>query len=122
MKSLLGYAEEAQGLLERPLADAVTRELAVCRGARLGPYEILDLIATGGMGEVYRARDTRLGREAAIKILDKALSGDADQLARFEREARSAAALNHPNIATVYETGSTRGRVSSRWSWWRGGR
>jgi eukaryotic-like serine/threonine-protein kinase len=72
-------------------------------GARLGPYEVSGAIGAGGMGEVYRARDTRLGREVAIKILPHELSSDRDRLARFEREARSSSALNHPNIVTIHD-------------------
>src|SRR6266496_6734321 len=71
-------------------------------GARLGPYEILSALGAGGMGEVYRARDTKLGREVAIKVLPDALAADADRIARFEREAKALAALNHPRIATLY--------------------
>jgi Tol biopolymer transport system component len=73
-------------------------------GARLGQYEILGLIGSGGMGEVYRARDTRLGREVAIKVLSTRFALDAERLARFEREARTLAALNHPNIGSIYGT------------------
>jgi serine/threonine protein kinase len=69
---------------------------------RLGPYEILAPLGAGGMGEVYRARDTRLGREVAIKLLPEAVSSHADRLARLEREARTIAALNHPNVVTLY--------------------
>jgi serine/threonine protein kinase len=75
-------------------------------GARLGPYEILDLVGAGGMGEVYRARDPRLGREVAIKVLSRDLTSDPERLARFEREARAVAALNHPNILTVFDVGT----------------
>jgi len=71
-------------------------------GHRLGPYEILAPIGAGGMGEVYRARDTKLDREVAIKILPAAVSGDPERLARFEREAKVLASLNHPNIAQIY--------------------
>jgi len=74
-------------------------------GTRLGPYEILSALGTGGMGEVYRARDTRLGRDVAIKVLPAGLSSDPDRLARFEQEARAAAALNHPNILAVFDIG-----------------
>ncbi len=74
-------------------------------GDRLGPYEILAPIGAGGMGEVYRARDTRLERSVAIKILPHAFSLDHERLRRFEREARLASALNHPNIVTIYELG-----------------
>jgi Tol biopolymer transport system component len=72
-------------------------------GSRLGPYEITSAIGAGGMGEVYRARDTRLGREVAIKVLPRDLTRDPERLARFEREARSASALNHRNIVTVHD-------------------
>ena len=79
--------------------------MPVAPGTRLGQYEILSPLGAGGMGEVYRARDTRLGREAAVKILHLDISGDDEKLRRFEQEARAASALNHPNILTVYEVG-----------------
>jgi eukaryotic-like serine/threonine-protein kinase len=75
-------------------------------GARLGPYEIVSAIGAGGMGEVYRARDPRLGRDVAIKVLPAAVAVDIDRLRRFEQEARAAAALNHPNILAVYDIGT----------------
>jgi Tol biopolymer transport system component len=78
-------------------------------GARLGPYEILSPLGAGGMGEVYRAKDPRLGRDVAIKVLPASLSQDADRLRRFEQEARAAGALNHPNITAVYDIGSADG-------------
>src|ERR1700682_1278300 len=74
-------------------------------GTRLGPYEILSPIGAGGMGEVYRARDTRLEREVAVKVLAHSLSKDLEALARFEREARSVAALSHPGILGLYDVG-----------------
>jgi eukaryotic-like serine/threonine-protein kinase len=67
-------------------------------GTRVGPFEIIGPLGAGGMGEVYRARDPRLGRDVAIKVLPSDFSRDADRLQRFEQEARAAAALNHPNI------------------------
>ena len=75
-------------------------------GKRLGPFEIISSLGSGGMGEVYRARDTRLGREVAVKVLPLEFSADAERRRRFEQEARSASALNHPNIVTIYEIGS----------------
>ena len=72
------------------------------RGARLGPYEILEPLGAGGMGEVYRARDTRLGRDVALKVLPEAFAHDEERVARFEREARTGAALNHPNIVVLH--------------------
>ena len=71
-------------------------------GTRLGPYEITVPLGAGGMGEVYRARDPRLGREVAIKVLPAGLAAEPERLARLEREARTVAALNHPNIVTLF--------------------
>src|SRR6266581_2092638 len=76
--------------------------MALTPGTRLGVYEITALIGEGGMGEVYRATDVTLGREVAIKVLPDAFAQDAERLARFEREARTLAALNHPQIAQIY--------------------
>ena len=78
-------------------------------GTRLGPYEVLSPAGAGGMGEVYRARDTRLGRDVAIKLLLAGASADPERLARFEQEARAAAALNHPNIVAVHDIGERDG-------------
>jgi len=77
--------------------------MALSQGERLGPYEVLAPLGAGGMGEVYQARDTRLGREVAIKVLPEELFRDGGRLKRFEQEARSASALNHPNIITVHQ-------------------
>ncbi|HEX2463707.1 MAG TPA: protein kinase, partial [Thermoanaerobaculia bacterium] len=76
--------------------------MPVTPGTRFGAFEVLSPLGKGGMGEVYRARDTRLGREVAIKVLPEALAQDPERLARFEREARVLASLNHPNIATLH--------------------
>ena len=83
----------------------------ISTGTRLGPYEITAPIGAGGMGEVYRARDTRLGREVAIKVLPRNVASDPERLARFEREARSASALNHRNIVTVHDFSTTDGET-----------
>jgi serine/threonine protein kinase len=79
--------------------------LPLTPGTRLGPYEVLSALGAGGMGEVYRARDTRLVRDVAIKVLPPAFASDAGRLARFNQEARAAAALNHPNILAVHDIG-----------------
>src|SRR3979490_1053911 len=71
-------------------------------GTRLGPYEVLALSGSGGMGEVYRARDTKLNRDVAVKVLPESFAVDPDRLARFTREAQVLASLNHPNIAAIY--------------------
>src|SRR6201982_671910 len=78
-------------------------------GVRLGPYEILDALGAGGMGEVYRARDTRLGRDIALKILPESFACEGGRLHRFEQEARAVAALNHPNILAVFDIGQHNG-------------
>src|SRR5438445_7004368 len=78
-------------------------------GTKLGPYEIQAPLAAGGMGEVYRARDPRLQRDVAIKVLPAFVSRDPDRLRRFEQEARAAGALNHPNIIAVFDVGTHEG-------------
>ena len=80
--------------------------MGLAAGARLGPYELVGAIGAGGMGEVYRARDTRLGRDIAIKVLPASFASDPERLRRFEQEARAVAALNHPNILAVYDIGT----------------
>jgi len=83
--------------------------MALPPGLRLGPYEILSPLGSGGMGEVYRARDSRLGRDVAIKILPAELSADPDRLQRFEQEARLFGTLNHPNLLAIYDVGNEQG-------------
>src|SRR5688572_8808377 len=88
--------------------------MALAPGTRIGPYEILGSLGAGGMGEVYRALDGRLDRHVALKILPELFAADPDRLARFEREAKSLAALNHPNIAQLHgieEAGGVRALV-----------
>jgi len=80
--------------------------MTLASGTKLGPYEIQSLLGAGGMGEVYRARDTRLQRDVAVKILPSTLANDQERLRRFEQEARAVAALNHPNLLTVFDVGS----------------
>src|SRR3984893_12279282 len=83
--------------------------MALSPGSKLGPYEIIAAIGAGGMGEVYRAEDTRLGRDVAIKVLPEALVKDLDRLRRFEQEARTIATLNHPNILGIHDIGTQDG-------------
>ena len=83
--------------------------MALTSGTKLGPYEIVSPAGAGGMGEVYRARDSRLGRDVAIKVLPAALANDADRLRRFEQEARTIAALNHPNLLGIHDIGAHNG-------------
>src|SRR5712671_6406698 len=83
--------------------------MTLAAGTKVGPYEIIAPIGAGGMGEVYRARDPRLNRDVAIKVLPALFSSDQQRLRRFEEEARAAAALNHPNILAVYDVGQRDG-------------
>src|SRR5438105_5818949 len=83
--------------------------MTLAAGKQLGPYEILSPLGKGGMGEVYLARDTRLKRRVALKLLPTQFTADADRVRRFEQEARAASALNHPNIITIYEIGQIDG-------------
>ncbi len=78
-------------------------------GTRLGPYEVVGALGAGGMGEVYRARDTRLRREVAVKVLPESFASDVDRLLRFEQEARAVGALSHPNILAVHDIGAQNG-------------
>src|SRR4030095_10541279 len=109
VESLLGWADGGS-LVGRAqfaeLADEMEQEqLALRVGARVGHYEVLRKIGAGGMGEVYLAEDTRLGRKVALKLLPTSFTGDTDRVRRFEREARAASALNHPNVCTIHEVG-----------------
>jgi len=105
VESLLVYSSRAPGFMSTPALEAVAPLLAPPTpliGRRIGSYEIAAPLGAGGMGEVYRARDTRLGRDVAIKLLPAAFTADAERRARFEREARLLASLNHPNIGSIY--------------------
>jgi Tol biopolymer transport system component len=117
VESLLASHDSAStGFLEQPAIEgmefvgpAPSGRKPLSRGSRLGSFEILGPLGAGGMGEVYRARDPRLGRDVAIKVLPLEVASDKERLKRFEKEARSASALNHPNIVTIYETGTSDG-------------
>lgn len=110
--SLLRNHQSAESFLpsapeQAPAPVAAPRSArALSINTRLGPYEVMAFIGAGGMGEVYRARDTRLGRNVAIKVLPTEFSDDRERLRRFEQEARAVAALNHPNILALYDIGS----------------
>jgi serine/threonine protein kinase len=83
--------------------------MGLASGTKIGPYEVLSPLGAGGMGEVYRARDSRLEREVAIKVLPETFAADPDRLRRFEQEARAASQLNHPNIVVVHDFGTHEG-------------
>jgi serine/threonine protein kinase len=114
VQSLLSYEVDAESFLERPAMDLAGRSSSEphensLAGRTLSHYEIVSLLGAGGMGEVYLARDPRLDRTVAIKILPADLAGDPERMQRFEREARAASALNHPNVATIYDVGENDG-------------
>jgi Tol biopolymer transport system component/predicted Ser/Thr protein kinase len=113
VESLLAGVPPAEPSSEVPGSEAPTQQAPGpgegAPGRRLSHYEIVSRIGSGGMGEVYRARDLSLGRDAAIKVMQTGFASEPERLKRFEREARAAAALNHPNIATVYEIGAHEG-------------
>ena len=107
VEALLAHAQTAEGFLSEPAAAVAARAIAGDEdtnliGRRIGTYEVLSRLGSGGMGEVYRARDTQLGRDVAIKVLPAAFVADRERLARFEREARVLASLNHPHIGAIY--------------------
>jgi len=105
VRSLLDHDASSAGFLEEPAAQGVEAANHLQPGSRIGPYEIVEHVAAGGMGEVYRARDSRFQREVAIKLLPAAFAHDPGRLLRFEREARAAGSLNHPNVLTIHDFG-----------------
>jgi serine/threonine protein kinase len=114
VESLLAHERQTQDFIEVPAMQVAAQALAAEQspplvGKMLGCYEILAPLGAGGMGEVYRARDTSLGREVAVKVLPPAFSRDPARLRRFEQEARAAGMLNHPNILTIYAVGTHEG-------------
>ena len=116
VESLLQREAEAESFLEAPALDVAAEAFAEGRarsmfGRTLGHYTIVDFVGAGGMGEVYRARDARIGRDVAIKVIPPVIAGDPERLKRFEQEARAAGALNHPNVLTIYDVGIQEGAL-----------
>ena len=112
VESLLASSEQVQSFIESPAVKDAAAVLGETNynsmlGRRIGPYQIISMLGAGGMGEVYLAQDTRLGRKAAIKLLPAFFTKDEERVQRFKQEARAASALNHPNVATIYEIGET---------------
>src|SRR5882762_4686035 len=114
VESLLAHEGQADNFMEEPALEVAAQALAPSDipslvGRRLGPYDILGLVGAGGMGEVYRARDTRLNRTIAIKVLPSSLAREPERRKRFEREAQAVSSLNHPHICTLHDVGSQDG-------------
>ncbi len=114
VEALIVSGEQAGDFLDQPVLEVAARQVASekdlsCVGRRLGHYKVLSVIGAGGMGEVYLAQDTALGRKVALKVLPAHFTRDARRLSRFVREARAASTLNHPNILTIYEIGEAGG-------------
>jgi Tol biopolymer transport system component/serine/threonine protein kinase len=110
--SLLASADSSEDFLDQPAVGAIADLVAgqagsLSAGQQLGHYEVIRALGAGGMGEIYLARDNRLDRQVALKLLPTQFSSDADRIRRFEQEARAASALNHPNIITIYEVAET---------------
>ncbi len=115
VESLVASHEQADSFIEQPVFGAVARLLVAddadpMKGRGIGHYKVLSKLGSGGMGEVYLAQDTTLGRKVAIKLLPDRFTLEADRIRRFQQEARSASALNHPNILTIYEIGEVENR------------
>src|SRR5215510_5846448 len=114
VESLLAHQSQAENLMAAPVMEVAAKALAddqigSMTGQSLGSYQILSRLGAGGMGEVFCARDTRLDRTVALKILPGEVAADADRMRRFVREAKAASALNHPHVATIYEIGKAEG-------------
>jgi serine/threonine protein kinase len=124
VERLLSAHDRAGSFLETPAVPLVSRaggdddehehRPALVAGTQLGAYEIIRLVGVGGMGEVDRARDPRIDRDVAVKVLPAVVANDRDRLRRFEQEARAAGALNHPNIVAIYDVGTDQGTACSK--------
>src|SRR3989442_12290350 len=115
VESLLALQSKAENFIEKPALEIAAKAVAAdsdtsVMGKQIGNYQILALLGQGGMGEVYLAEDTKLGRKVALKFLPSYSAANRDRLRRFDQEGRSASALNHPNILTIHEIGEADGR------------
>ncbi|HEV2667786.1 MAG TPA: serine/threonine-protein kinase, partial [Blastocatellia bacterium] len=115
VESLLAVHEQAEGFMAEPALEIAAQVIAedqsqTMSGRKINHYQVLSLLGAGGMGEVYLAEDTRLGRKVALKLLPQRFTQDRERVLRFQQEARAASALNHPNILTIYEIGEFEGR------------